>query len=594
MPSTHQRHFNFFEQCTRWAERLIEFGREQWRAVLFSAGLATILETYGVLRVLTKFSLLVVSSLAAQGPSAPQVLVPGMPVVVLLNNQDFITRYGERSPLNRCTMADDIQQVLGKSPARLAVDFDLSPLAAASTEEQQCQRRLDDLLDHHATRMLLLVPFAAATEQLLQIKHDWLLARCSHGLNFADGTLDQSMGMVTEQRVADDAAGAARMADQLQQGGSDHICATAKAGKARQNKWLNGLDEAPEGDSAKATQASHEVHEPHEPHETEMVPINFRALTRKVAVLALNSPAWANTVTLQDHAVLLGGDWGRDDSFLTAIGSLPGVVIHAARMASLADPVKPLPPLVSLWGDVVIALFFAFVIAKFWRGYVIASRLDLHFARRGRDTALSMLVMSTFVAVYLSLVLFFFLAAEHMFSNLGVVIAPLLIAVSILVDGFISGPVEQISKLLKAETQAQPPRPGAVEQALAQQLSPVFRQTGLAWILVLVFATLCVLAPSFSHGLAAWLFIGAQAALAILVVALLVHRVGRSLRGKVRQDRVASEQAAPYIAPAMPAASPQWQHITQVGVALRWMRWLMFWGVLAYAGVLLIQHSLPG
>ena len=591
MLSANPRPSKFSEHCTRWAEHLVEFGREQWRAVLFSAGLATILEAHGVLRVLTKFSLLVVSSLAAQAPSAPQMLMPGMPVVVVLNNQDFITRYGERSPLNRCTMAGDIQQVLGKSPARLAVDFDLSPLAAASADEERCQDRLDDLLDRHAAKLLLLVPFAAATEQLLNIKHDWLLARCSHGLNFVDGTLDQSLGMVTEQRVADDAAGASRMADQLQQGGSDHICATAKSGTARQNKWLNGLDEAAGGDGAETPQAALKTHEAHEP---EMVPINFRALTRKVAVLALNSPAWANTVTLQDHAVLMGGDWGRDDSFLTAIGSLPGVVIHAARLASLADPVKPLPPLVSLWGDVVIALFFAFVISKFWRGYVIASRLDLHFARSGRVTAMSVMVMSTFVVVYLSLVLFFFLAAEHMFSNLGVVIAPLLIAVSILVDGFISGPVEQISQLLKAETKLQRPGPETVEPALAEQLSPVFRQTSLAWALVLVFATLCVLAPSFSHGLAAWLFIGAQVALAVLVVGLLVYRVGRSLRGKADPEVDAGERVALHRPPATPAVSPQWQNITRIGVALRWLRWLMFWSVLAYAGVLLIQHSLPG
>ena len=130
MLSANPRPSKFSEHCTRWAEHLVEFGREQWRAVLFSAGLATILEAHGVLRVLTKFSLLVVSSLAAQAPSAPQMLMPGMPVVVVLNNQDFITRYGERSPLNRCTMAGDIQQeyckaivVQSKIPQRIATQL---------------------------------------------------------------------------------------------------------------------------------------------------------------------------------------------------------------------------------------------------------------------------------------------------------------------------------------------------------------------------------------------------------------------------------------------------------------------------------------
>lgn len=612
-----------------FTERVFEFVQEQWRAVLFSAGIALILESRGVLLVLTKFSLLVVSSLAAQAPPAAHALAPGMPTVVLLTSQDFITRYGERSPLDRCTLSADIQRVLDKAPARLAIDFDLSPLIAASTDEQQCQRRLDTLLDQHASTLVLLVPFPAATPALLQLKHDWLLARCQHGLHFADGALQQSMGLVTEQLISDDPAGRARMAEQLQDGGSNPICQVAQAGNAAQNRWVNGLNDPAEGAEAP---------------EGETAPINFRALTQQVAVLELGSPAFANQANLSGHAVLLGGDWGRDDSFLTAIGTLPGVVIHAARLASLNDPVRSLPPWVSLWGDIVVALCFAWVIGKFWHGYVMARRVDLHFAHGGRATALSMLVMGTFVAVYLSLVLFFFLAAEHMFSNWGVVIAPLLIAVSILLDGFVSGPVEQISHLLEAETRAVPVLTGAAgEAALSPQVGAVLRQTGLAWLGVLGFAAASLMLPAVSHGIAAWLFAAAQVALALtllrawsglawpwqvalgataavvklpalshllpaglltgaqgaLVLLLLAHGgmgVWKLWRAHQAAQQVRQQDAQELDAQTSQAQrhDPSWQRLARGGTALCWLRRFIFWSVLGVAAGLLISHSLHG
>lgn len=573
-PSTHS--------AADLAKRVFEFVQAQWRSVLFSAGIALILESRGVLQVLTKFSLLVVSSLAAQAPQAPHAMLPGMPAVVLLNQQDFIARYGERSPLDRCTLAADIQKVLDKAPARLAIDFDLSPLIAASSDERQCQRSLDELLDRHAATLVLLVPFPAATEPLLQLKQNWLLQRCDHGLHFADGTLQQSMGLVTEQLISDDAAGRARMAEQLRSGGSDHICSSARVNDARQNRWLNGMSES---------QDSVEVHEADEDHEPEMAPINFRALTQKVAVLELGSTAFAMLPSLNGNAVLLGGDWGRDDSYLTAIGTLPGVVIHAARLASLGDPVLSLPPIVSLWGDIVIALCFAWVIGKFWRGYVIARRLDLHFEHGGRSTALSMLVMGTFVLVYLSLVLFFFLAAEHMFSNWGVVIAPLLIAVSILLDGFVSGPVEQISQLLEAESPSAEAAPGTeteplLLQLLLQQMRTVLRDTGVAWLVALAFVAASLLLPALSHGLAAWLFAGAQVALLLLLAG---HLLAVALRGRHTRPSPAghlSRKAHPI------GHSRPWRRLARGGIALRLVRSLVFWSVLAWAGTLLVSHSL--
>lgn len=415
------------------SQQVFCFFAEQWKSVLFSAGIAGLLDHWGALHVLTKFSWLVVSSMAAQGPVEPIQLTPGMTAVVLIGNADYITRYGEKSPLDRCTLAGDIEKVLSKSPKRLAIDFDLSPLVKASDSEQQCQRELDKLLDREAGRLVLLVPFEAVTDDMLRTKHDWMLARCRRGLHFGDGNIEQSLGLVTEIAKGEGPDFEVRFANQLHSELSEHICTSVLASDdPHQNKWLTrkrwGLE-------VKA----------------ETVPINFREVTRNLAVLPISSSIFKETPSLDQSLVFLGGDWGRDDSFLTSIGELPGVVVHAARLISLDKPVEAFSPIVGLMSDIGIALCFAWVVQRFWHGYVRARRLDLEFKKSNRRTAFSALVMLTFLLIFLTLVLFFFYAAEYLFSERQIIIAPLLIAASILIDGFVSGPVEKITELLEGE-----------------------------------------------------------------------------------------------------------------------------------------------
>ena len=46
-------------------EKISEFIEEQWKSVLFSAALAGILEHFGLLKIFTKYSWLIVASLAS-------------------------------------------------------------------------------------------------------------------------------------------------------------------------------------------------------------------------------------------------------------------------------------------------------------------------------------------------------------------------------------------------------------------------------------------------------------------------------------------------------------------------------------------------
>ena len=419
---------------------IVHFLSEHWGSVFFAAFLSLILEHFGMLKLLAKFSILVVSSMAAHSPSQPVTIKSETPVVVVLGNADFVSRYGERNPLDRCEMALDIGRILEKSPKRIAVDFDLSPISKPSDKEQKCQAQLDQVLAANTGTLVLLTPFAVSSEPLMQVKHQWMTTQCRLGLHFADGTLEQSLGMVTEHSVGHDPASLSRMAEQLHTKLklSTYVCdQIAQATEPRANRWVN------EGWSPDA----HAVPDP----KTESEPLNLRALTKTVAVIDIGSALFAQLPHLEGSPVLFGGDWGRDDSFLTPIGTQAGVVLHAARLASLVDPVKPLALYWAVLGDIVVGLCFAWVIAQFLKVYVNTKRLDLRYQHEVVPTSFGALAMFTFMLAYAVLVLFFFLVADYLFSFHGIVIAPLIIALSMLIDGFISGPIDQVSELIEKD-----------------------------------------------------------------------------------------------------------------------------------------------
>ncbi|MEI8170507.1 MAG: hypothetical protein WCG50_12575, partial [Rhodoferax sp.] len=187
-----------FKKITGASARFVEV---HWGSVFFAAALSLILEHFGMLKLLTKFSILVVSSMAAQAPQQAVAIQSETTVVVVLGNDDFVSRYGERSPLDRCEMALDLGRILQKSPRRMAVDFDLSPILKPSDQERACQAQLDQTLAAHTGTLVLLAPFAVTSEPLLHVKHQWMTTQCQLGIHFADGELEQSLGMVTEHSV---------------------------------------------------------------------------------------------------------------------------------------------------------------------------------------------------------------------------------------------------------------------------------------------------------------------------------------------------------------------------------------------------------
>ena len=392
--------------------RLAHHFRVDSRATLFSAALAVIATHIGALRILVKLSLMIVANMAAQ---VTPILDGAGPVVLLLSESRWQDRYYEHSPLDRCTLAEDMTAMLAHAPRTLAVDFDLSP--SLRPQDAACQTRLDDLLDRHAKQLVVLTPFRITAPHLIAEKRDWMLSRCRAGVAFADGSLETSLGM-----VIDSVPGHDRMAEVVRQREHAGICA-AIATAAGSQKWL-ARDDTVNGAIG----------------ETEPVAINFAHFRQQANRLSLDDLPGSTINDWPQRDVFFGGDYGAsgEDQFRTPIGPLPGIAVHAARYLTLDRPVAELQPMAGFAIDILIAFIFSIGIAYFWRLYA-----RWRLAQTPSHRQLASVVVIGFLGFYVLLVLLFFALSTDLFA-VGILIAPLLIAVSMLVDGFITGPVAAI------------------------------------------------------------------------------------------------------------------------------------------------------
>lgn len=406
--------------------------REDSRSTLFSAALAVIAAHVGALGILAKLSLIIVANLASQ--STP-VLDGRGPVVLLMGETHWQQRYFEHSPLDRCTMADDLGAILSHAPRTVAIDFDLSP--SLRPTDAACQTTLDALLDRNATRLVLLSPIKVNTATVIEQKRKWMLDRCNAGGVFADGGLELSLGMVIDATPGND-----RMAEVVRQRSGSTICSSL-ANQSGVAKWLERRsdDAAPADDGhslAGAVDGAGHV---------EPVAVNFAHFRNSVHKIGIEQLATSAITDWPQRDVFFGGDYGsaKEDRFSTPIGPLPGIAVHAARRVTLDHPVAELQPVAGFAADIMIAFVFSLGIAAFWSRYA-HFRISQYVARR----QVASLMVVGFVFFYTVLVFLFFQLGTDFFA-VGILIAPLVIAVSMLVDGFITGPIAAVLKLMQHE-----------------------------------------------------------------------------------------------------------------------------------------------
>ena len=85
--------------------------------------------------------------------------------------------------------------------------------------------------------------------------------------------------------------------------------------------------------------------------------------------LTADQPLGAAANPADFKAVFFGAAFGEGDTFVTPLGELYGVEIHAAAFLSLLDPLSTNNHLSELLADIVFGFLFGFLIAYCWERY---------------------------------------------------------------------------------------------------------------------------------------------------------------------------------------------------------------------------------
>jgi hypothetical protein len=412
--------------------RFCEWVRHGLAPMLFVVGLVTVMH-HSVLAPFSHLSLLVLSNVAAD-TSLPGANSRATIWLLSIDEPDFLGRYEERRPLMRCRLLEDLGNILAGKPKVLAIDLDLSPLPAPTPLEACCQEKLDQLLKNSHTEIVLIRPFPADNPGLREKKSEWMgkLPKAS----FALPDIDVGVGVAVDFEC--NSSGLAEMARRA--GGSENPCE-------------------------------------HFEHRTAL---DFSAFRKAVFAQSISELlALGPTAEMKGATVFFGIRTGRADRVATPIGSEHGVVVHAARFATLEAGKKPwchrlLNPIL----DLMWASLFSFAI--FW---VMPKYIRLRSQPDPLTPARVTIMLTLFAAGYGAVCVLLVGLATVLAALCGIITEPLLIAIGIGIDGFVLAGWEYAGAPRHAHRPDAAARlPGGWRQRLSQTVVPFAAHPGLGMV----------------------------------------------------------------------------------------------------------------
>jgi hypothetical protein len=328
-------------------------------AVLFVGALFVVLEEkLHVLGWLDSVMLRFAQALHLRFASSP-VGTPGSaamtdarhPVVITFGNEMFEQRFHERSPLDRAQLKEILSKIVDRRPKLVVIDLDLSPGPVGNDD---AQTELDEFLKQHAGQIVSITPFPAATPNLRQIKYKWMKEMCEAGVRFGLPDIRQTQGVVLRHSTSPDMlANVAYNAVQASKGASPTPCEQVRNPKRDAVPFLSPFRR---GDTAEAR------------------PINYRYF-EDVPVAIITSDSYPNPSRLsdlpdlKDRIVVFGGTYGPFDKYLTPIGELDGVMLHAAAFFTRWKPIEPTNRSMAYLGDLGISFLLGLLFHWVWAKY---------------------------------------------------------------------------------------------------------------------------------------------------------------------------------------------------------------------------------
>ena len=436
--------------------RLHHFGRELIAAVFMASLLVVLHHRLPLIDTLDKFAFLFAAASSVQ-PSADEPRT----VVIGIDQKTFEQDFLEQSPLNRCVMAEKLAAIYAARPARLVIDFDLSPSLAgilphpqARTRELECEAALYAQLRDHAaaTRTVLLKPFAVANEQARAAKHVWQASQRQRGIFFGDGALPVQFGFVQQQYLH-----------------PETLAAVAGGGATAASEHGAG------GESAHPA----------------LQLLNFRAFAREVRSLSWDE--WTRgepALSLAGKTVFFGAAYSSDDRFLTPIDDLYGVSLHAAGFVSLRNQISLASASWGFVADIVIGMFFGAMVALAWKGYLRAKLSRASVDRNRRAFAFAYLWL--LVAAYAFTLWLLMQVALYWVAAQNVWISPLPMALGMTLDAFIIGAVNALEHVSVQHRTADSSHSGDSPATASLPERLVFAMKTAFWLFIVGYAVLLI------------------------------------------------------------------------------------------------------
>ena len=423
---------------------IVQHVRDDWPAAIFVASLFAVLDhSVGWLDAINGHGFVAIGNAAGMPSVRGDAGVKA--VVVEIDQTAAETRYLDRSPLDRCQLLADLEAVYAamkeRGPDLLVIDLDLSPARWLLTDEGRKTREAGCQNDLHRTikdaansepkiRTVLMAPIEAVDPVLLMEQKAWRSEMEARAVTFGHALLPVKYGLVIKQYCHPDSlAGAAYTLAAMRNDKTPANTRCTEPEYIDPRKYLSGVITVP-------------VSAP---------PGAARTLQERLEDHLVADPAGGATDV---EAVFFGAAFGQVDTFVTPLGELYGVEIHAAGFLSFLDPVKPVTHRTELLIDIFYGFFFGFLIAHYWSKYFA---LRLSPDSDDRLKAPFWLVRLGFIVAVATVVLTFgswWLLARH-----GLWLSPIPMALGMLIESFVSGSVAQgIREADALKGQGRPPR----------------------------------------------------------------------------------------------------------------------------------------
>ncbi|MNN19647.1 hypothetical protein D3C81_1328970 [compost metagenome] len=141
-------------------------------------------------------------------------------------------------------------------------------------------------------------------------------------------------------------------------------------------------------------------------------------------------------LSYEKQVVFFGASYGEDDLYLTPLGPLYGVDIHAAAFLSLLEPASDFSHLLAFLLEVAIGLVFGMAIAFCWHWYY-----QLRFSSSQRKRRFAPALVLLLGVLFCLLVFLVTLGSYRLLSRSDLWLSPIPIALGMLIESFFTGAV---------------------------------------------------------------------------------------------------------------------------------------------------------